>query len=162
MDAAADHDRLYIRSTPSGSSENGLCQNAAGMLDTLDAAHFDDIILETVGTGQTNHGARHLVDAFVLTLMPDSGDLIQMMKAGVMELADIYVVNKSDLPGAARTASEVRSVLAMRGGPSTSFPPVILTSIRTNTVLMSWTLPSTQPFVPTRTRGKRDAGTTFV
>jgi LAO/AO transport system kinase len=132
MDAICDDDRLYIRSVPSGRCEDGLCQNIVGLLDTLDSAGFDDIILETVGTGQTNYSARVLVDVFMLTLVPDAGDMVQMMKAGIMELADIYIVNKADLPGAAKIAAEVRALLGSRPRAAGSTPRIVMTSSRDN------------------------------
>lgn len=130
MDAVADEDRIYIRSMPSGDSHDGLCRNVVGLLATFDRAGFDDIILETVGVGQTNYQARLLVDCFVLTLIPGSGDIVQAMKAGIMELADIYVINKADLAGADRIAAELRSLVQWRGGSKGWTPPIIMTSAR--------------------------------
>jgi LAO/AO transport system kinase len=132
MDLVADDDRLYIRSIPSGRCEYGLCPNILGLLETLDEAGFDDVILETVGTGQTNYRARSLVDVFILTLMPETGDAVQAMKAGVMELADIYVINKADLPGAQKLASEVASVLDRQTRRSGWIPRIVLASSRDN------------------------------
>jgi LAO/AO transport system kinase len=130
MDAVADDDRLYIRSASSGTCEDGLCHNIVGLLDTLDSAGFDDILLETVGTGQSNYRARVLVDLLVLTLAPESGDMIQAMKAGIMEVADIYVINKADLPGAAKLAAEVGTLLLRFRSVGGWRPPIILASIR--------------------------------
>lgn len=130
MDAVADEDRLYIRSFPSGRCEDGLCNNIVGLLDTLDRAGFDDIILETVGTGQTNYRAKALVDIFILTLVPDSGDVIQAMKAGIMEVADLYVINKADLPGAQKIASEIGLLSQRRRSASGWVPRIIMTSSR--------------------------------
>jgi LAO/AO transport system kinase len=129
MDAVADEERMYIRSTPSGESHDGLCNNILGMLAALDRRGFDDVMLETVGIGQTSYEARALVDTFVLVLIPGSGDIIQAMKAGIMELADIYVINKADMPGAARVAAELSSLIEWRRTIDRWSPPIIETSI---------------------------------
>ena len=129
MDAVADEERMYIRSTPSGEAHDGLCNNILGMLAALDRRGFDDVMLETVGIGQTSYEARALVDTFVLVLIPGSGDIIQAMKAGIMELADIYVINKADLPGAARVAAELSSLIEWRRAIDRWSPPIVETSI---------------------------------
>ena len=125
MDAVADDLRLFIRSVASGSLHDGLCQNAIGMLDTMDTAGFDDIILETVGVGQVSYDARTLVDSLVLVLVPESGDTVQAMKAGILEMADVYVVNKADLPNADRLNAELRSVIRRGNSTTTSMPAII-------------------------------------
>jgi LAO/AO transport system kinase len=130
MDAVADDDRIYIRSMPSGESHDGLCHNIVGMLAKLDEVGFNDIILETVGIGQTSYRAKMLVDTFILTLIPGSGDIIQAMKAGIMELADIYVINKADLPGAEKVAAELRSLVEWRAANDGWRSPIVLTSVR--------------------------------
>jgi LAO/AO transport system kinase len=130
MDPVVDDDRFYVRSMPSGHSHDGLCRNIVGLLDVLERAGFDDIVLETVGIGQTSYHARALVDTFVLAVTPGSGDIIQAMKAGIMELADIYIVNKADLPGAQKTAAELSSVLQWRAEVEGWRPSVIMTSIQ--------------------------------
>lgn len=112
MDAVVDDDRLFIRSLASRSAHDGMADNIADLLSIMDAHGFDEVLLETVGVGQTEYAVRTLVDTVVLVLIPESGDQIQAMKAGLMESADIYVVNKSDLPGASRVVNEVRAVLA--------------------------------------------------
>jgi LAO/AO transport system kinase len=112
MDAVVDDDRLFIRSLASRSSHDGLTDNIADLLTIMDVHGFDEVMLETVGVGQTDYAVRTLVDTVVLVLIPECGDQIQAMKAGLMETADIYVINKADLPGASRVANEVRTVLA--------------------------------------------------
>lgn len=128
MDQVAQDERLFIRSVPTGACHDGLCNNVVGLLDTLDAAGFDDLILETVGVGQVSYEARRVVETLVLFLVPESGDTIQAMKAGALEMADIYVVNKADLPTAERTARELRGVLRLRRGGGGWEPPIILAS----------------------------------
>lgn len=125
MDGLFDNERLYIRSIPSGGAHDGLTDNLPEILDTLDRFGFDEVIVETVGVGQAEYGVRALVDCEVLVLVPDAGDHVQAMKCGILETADVYVVNKADLDGAERMATEVCGVLAARSGTSAA-PPVLL------------------------------------
>jgi GTPase len=123
MDAVIDDPNLFIRSLASRHAHDGLADNIADLMSIMDRHGFDEVILETVGVGQTEYGVRALVDTVVLVLIPGSGDHIQAMKAGLMETADIYVVNKADLPQAGKVASEVRATLATAartGGPGAS------------------------------------------
>ena len=129
MEAVADDPRLFIRSIPSRSAVDGLCHNASDLLATMDAFAFDEIILETVGVGQVEHAVRALVDTLVIVMMPDSGDSIQAIKAGILECADIYVLNKVDLPGAEKSRAEIMSVLHYRNPDADGWcPKLIMTS----------------------------------
>jgi len=131
MDEIEGAEDLYVRSLASRTAGDGLAQNIPELLHAMDAAGFDEVILETVGVGQAEHAVRHQVDTLVLVLIPESGDVVQAMKAGLMELADIYVVNKSDLPGAARLAGEIVRVLRLSGTePGGWTAPVLQTSIQ--------------------------------
>jgi LAO/AO transport system kinase len=131
MEHVAEDPRLFIRSLASRGAHDGLADNIADILATLEGFAFDEVILETVGVGQAEYSARTLVDTLVLVLMPQAGDQIQAMKAGMLETADIYVVNKADLPGADKTASEIRGVVALRRRVDAAWePPVILTGAR--------------------------------
>jgi LAO/AO transport system kinase len=130
MDAVASHPRLYIRSVPSRSAHDGLCDNAPDLLLALEQHGFDEILLETVGVGQAEFQIRALVDTLVLVLQPETGDGIQAMKAGVLELADVVVVNKADLPGTEQLESALRETLgATRRGPGQWQPRVVPTAI---------------------------------
>ena len=82
------------------------------MLDLMDDFGFDEVLLETVGVGQAEYAARVQVDTLVLVLLPESGDIVQAMKAGIMEMADIFVVNKADLPGAQKMATDIKRISA--------------------------------------------------
>jgi len=84
--------------------------------DVLDAYGFDRILIETVGVGQTELDIARTAESTVLVLVPESGDAIQTLKAGVMEIADIYAVNKSDRPGADRLRQEIEVMLGIRRG----------------------------------------------
>jgi LAO/AO transport system kinase len=128
MDSIADNDGLFIRSVPSGPCHDGLCHNVVGLLASLESGGFSDIILETVGVGQVSYEVRRLVDTLVLVLVPESGDTVQAMKAGILELADIYVINKADRAGSSRLATELGAILRRRVNTGQESPPVILTS----------------------------------
>jgi CoA:oxalate CoA-transferase len=129
MDAVADEPRMFIRSLASRSAENGLADNISDVLAVMDTHGFDDVILETVGVGQIDHGLHTIVDTVVLVTTPDTGDQIQAMKAGVLETVDVYVVNKADLSRAEKIAAELRSIAKPRGRQHASWtPPVILVS----------------------------------
>ena len=123
MGDLSEDPRVFIRSLPSRSAEDGLTENTAEIVAALDHCGFDEILIETVGAGQTGFGIRAVSDVEVLVLTPGAGDYVQAMKAGIMETADIYVVNKSDLPGAERTAAEVLGVL--KATPGGDLPPII-------------------------------------
>ncbi len=130
LSLAAD---VYIRSVPSRSANDGLTPNVAEMLNIMDRHHFDDVLVETVGIGQTDHAVHALVDTVVLVLVPESGDAIQAMKAGILELAHIYVVNKSDRPNANRMRASLEGVLALGRGDAIQWrPPVVLTAAADN------------------------------
>lgn len=99
---------VFIRSLGSRGSLGGLSAAAYLMLRAMDLWAFDVILIETVGVGQTEFDILHVADVIVLVLVPESGDSIQAMKAGLMEIADIFVVNKADRPGADSLAREIQ------------------------------------------------------
>ena len=95
----------------------------------MDEFGFDEVVLETVGVGQAEHAARAQVDTLVLVLLPESGDVVQAMKAGIMEMADLFVVNKADLPGAQKMATDIQRIAALaRHREGDWRPPVLLVS----------------------------------
>ena len=129
MDELAGNAHLYIRSLGSRRTGDGLADNLPEMLDLMDEFGFDEVLLETVGVGQAEHAVRAQVDTLVLVLLPDSGDTVQAMKAGVMEMADIFVVHKSDLPGAQRMATDIKRTAALaRRSPGEWVAPILLSS----------------------------------
>jgi LAO/AO transport system kinase len=131
MDELPGSAELYIRSLGSRSTSDGLSDNLPEMLDLMDAHGFDEVVLETVGVGQAEYAARGQVDTLVLVLLPDSGDVVQAMKAGIMEMADIFVVNKADLPGAHRMVTDIQRIAAVSRHPAGAWrPPVLLTAER--------------------------------
>jgi len=120
---------LYIRSLGSRRTSDGLADNLPEMLDAMDDFGFDEVMLETVGVGQAEYAARIQVDTLVLVLLPESGDTVQAMKAGIMEMADIFVVNKADLPGAQKMATDIQRIAAItRRDPGSWIAPVLLAS----------------------------------
>jgi LAO/AO transport system kinase len=129
MDELAGNAQLYIRSLGSRRTGDGLADNLPEMLDLMDEFGFDEVLLETVGVGQAEHAVRAQVDTLVLVLLPDSGDTVQAMKAGIMEMADIFVVHKSDLPGAQRMATDIRRIASLaRHVPAGWVAPILLSS----------------------------------
>lgn len=107
---------VFIRSMATRGSLGGLAMATEEVADVLDAFGFDRILIETVGVGQTELDIARTAESTVLVLVPESGDAIQTLKAGVMEIADIYAVNKSDRPGADRLRQEIEVMLGIRRG----------------------------------------------
>lgn len=103
---------VYIRSLATRGSLGGLHPKIIEITDVLKAAPFDYIIVETVGVGQSEIEIAGLADATVVVVVPEGGDEVQTMKAGLMEIADIFVVNKSDRPGADQYVKNLRLMLA--------------------------------------------------
>jgi LAO/AO transport system kinase len=107
---------VYIRSMASRGGVGGLATTTREVCDVLDAFGFDRVIIETVGVGQSELAIAASADTTTLVLVPESGDGVQVLKAGLMEAADIYVVNKADRPGAERLMQEVEVMLGIRRG----------------------------------------------
>ncbi len=128
IDAHGDDAELFVRSLASRRSRDGLADNIANVLALLEASDFDDVIVETVGAGQSQYEVRELVDTLVVVLMPGAGDMVQAIKAGILETGDIYVINKADRPGAKDMVAEIASVLRHPEGVDDWLPPVVLTS----------------------------------
>jgi LAO/AO transport system kinase len=117
---------VFIRSMGTRGHQGGLAETTLQALLVLDAAHKDIVFLETVGTGQSEVGVLSIADTVVLALMPGSGDSIQALKAGIMEIPDVIAINKMDHPLAKTMLNEVRQVLAL--GPQEGWrPPIVLT-----------------------------------
>ena len=128
IDAHGDDAELFVRSLASRRARDGLADNIANVLALLEAHEFDDVIVETVGAGQSQYEVRELVDTLVVVLMPGAGDMVQAVKAGILETGDIYVINKADRPGAKEMVAEIASVLRHPEGPDAWLPPVVLVS----------------------------------
>ncbi len=119
---------VFIRSMATRGSLGGLSKKANDAADILDAAGYDLILMETVGVGQSELDIAEAADTTVVVLVPESGDAVQAMKAGLMEIADFFVVNKSDRPGAQQAVSALKTILMMRDHNASSWMPNILTS----------------------------------
>jgi len=104
---------VFIRSFATRGSKGGLSKNINEIADILQAAKYDIILFETVGVGQVEIDVVEQVDSVVLTLVPESGDDIQMMKAGIIEIADIFVINKSDRKDANKLYASLKNMLSL-------------------------------------------------
>ena len=107
-----NHPSVFIRSLATRGSMGGLHPKIIEVTDTIKAAGFDIIIVETVGVGQSEIEIAGLADTTIVVLVPEAGDEVQTMKSGLMEIADIFVVNKADRPGAETFARNLRNMLA--------------------------------------------------
>jgi LAO/AO transport system kinase len=116
MESVALDPGVFIRSMASRGSLGGLATTTREVCDLLDAAGFARILVETVGVGQSELDVARMADSTVLLLVPESGDAIQTLKSGVMEAADIFVINKADRPGAEKLRQEIEVTLGIRRG----------------------------------------------
>jgi LAO/AO transport system kinase len=114
-------DGVFIRSMASRGSLGGLSKKAKEAADVLDAAGYDVVMLETVGVGQSELDIASAADTTVVVLVPESGDGIQAMKAGLMEIADFFVLNKSDRPGADQAVMSLKMILGFRSHDAESW-----------------------------------------
>ena len=118
---------VFIRSLATRGEQGGLSRVVPAAIRLLDAFGMDVVIVETVGVGQTELEVASTADTVVVTLVPEAGDGVQAMKAGLMEIGDIFVVNKADRPGADRAASDIRTALAL-GTPGADWnAPIVMT-----------------------------------
>ena len=116
MEAVALDPGVFIRSMATRGSLGGLAAATREVADVLDAFGLDRILIETVGVGQSELDIARTADTSVVVLVPESGDSIQTLKAGLMEIADVFVVNKADRPGADRLRNELELMLGLRHG----------------------------------------------
>ena len=116
MESVALDPGVFIRSMATRGSLGGLAAATREVADVLDAYGIEMILIETVGVGQSELDIARTADTSVVILVPESGDSIQTLKAGLMEIADIYVVNKADRPGADRLRNELELMLGLRAG----------------------------------------------
>lgn len=116
MNDLATDPGIFIRSMASRGSLGGLATTTKEVLDLMDAFGFERVLVETVGVGQTELEITAAADTVLVVLVPESGDAVQAMKAGLMEIADIFVINKADRPGAAALAKDIRQALHLRAG----------------------------------------------
>lgn len=122
MTAAVEDESVFVRALASRGALGGLSPAAVRIIDALDGAGFDHVLLETVGTGQSEIDVAEVADVRVVIAAPGLGDDIQAMKSGHLEIADVLVVNKGDLPGAEITRTQLMATLGMRAGGMSSVP----------------------------------------
>jgi LAO/AO transport system kinase len=115
MESVALDGGIFIRSMATRGALGGLAAATRDVCDVLDAYGFDRLLIETVGVGQSELDVARTADTSVLVIVPESGDSIQTLKAGLMEAADLFVVNKGDRPGADRMRHEMELMLRLRG-----------------------------------------------
>ncbi len=132
MQAHAQDEGVFIRSMATRGHLGGLARTTAEAAIVLDAAGYDIVIIETVGVGQDEVDIVRTADCSVVTLVPGTGDEVQALKAGIMEIADIFVVNKADREGADRTAASIEMMLSLDDAMSEGWrPPVMRTEATT-------------------------------
>ncbi len=118
---------VFIRSMATRGNSGGLAQQASALADVLDASGFDIIIFETVGVGQVELDVAAEADTTLVMLVPESGDIIQGLKSGLMEIADIFILNKSDRPGAEHMQKDLEYVLHLKEAGGNWTPQVFQT-----------------------------------
>ncbi|HXC51750.1 MAG TPA: methylmalonyl Co-A mutase-associated GTPase MeaB [Candidatus Limnocylindrales bacterium] len=122
---------VFIRSLSTRGSHGGLTRAGRDIVRLMDAAGKDIIIIETVGVGQTELDIMEVADTVVVVLVPEAGDTVQVMKAGLLEIADVFVVNKADREGAIRMRTELEMMLSLKSVEDSSAPgwktPVLMT-----------------------------------
>jgi LAO/AO transport system kinase len=128
---------VFIRSMATRGSHGGLSQAAKGVLKLLDAFGKDLIIVETVGVGQTELDIVETADTTVVVLVPEGGDVVQTMKAGLMEIADIFVVNKADRDGADRMRMDLQTLVQMHGHDEHWQVPIVATQAHLNNGILA-------------------------
>jgi LAO/AO transport system kinase len=118
---------VFIRSMGTRGSLGGLARSSKEAVRILDAAGFDVILIETVGVGQSELDIMNVADSVAVLLNPGGGDTIQAFKAGIMEIADLFILNKADLPGIQKLAREVEQMLDLAKHDAPWRPPVVQT-----------------------------------
>jgi LAO/AO transport system kinase len=131
MQAHAEDPGVFIRSMATRGHLGGLARTTTEAALVLDAAGYDVIVIETVGVGQDEVDIVRTADVAVVTIVPGSGDEVQALKAGIMEIADIFVVNKADREGVDRTAASIETMLALEDWPTGSWRPPVLRTVAT-------------------------------
>jgi len=128
QDHALD-ENVFIRSMGTRGSLGGLSRTTREAIQVLDAFGKDIVIVETVGVGQSEVDIVRTADTTLVMLTPAGGDSVQTLKAGIMEIADIFVINKADLPGAEKTETEIKAMLDMKN--SNKWRPPVVTTVAT-------------------------------
>ena len=131
MQKLGTREGVFIRSMATRGGLGGLSRFVPSVAAAMDAFGMDYVVLETVGVGQSELDIAEAADTTVIVLVPESGDSIQAMKAGLMEIGEIFVVNKADREGAEMTVEEIKSMLLLKSDSGGWMPPVVLTTATT-------------------------------
>ncbi len=134
MNEIGTHPDVFIRSMATRGSLGGLSKRTIDAADVLDAAGYDYIIFETVGVGQSELDIAKTADTTMVVLVPESGDSVQAMKAGLMEIADFFVMNKSDRPGADTALTSLQTILMFREHDEHTYLPKILKCVASENI----------------------------
>ena len=132
MESVALDPGVFIRSMATRGALGGLARGTRAVSDVLDAAGYDIVVVETVGVGQTELDVVSATDTTVLVLVPESGDGIQALKSGLMEVADVFAVNKSDRPAAERMVGEIRTAIKLTAHAEGAWTPPVVATIATS------------------------------
>ncbi|MCE1187534.1 MAG: methylmalonyl Co-A mutase-associated GTPase MeaB [Ignavibacteria bacterium] len=131
MSDIGNDEGIFIRSMATRGELGGLTKKARDLADVFDAAGYDFILFETVGVGQSELDIVEAADTTIVVLVPESGDSIQAMKAGLMEIADFFVLNKSDRPSADQAITALQTIIGMREHDASTWLPGIIKTIAT-------------------------------
>jgi len=132
MQAHTADDGVYVRSMATRGQLGGLAHATSDAVVILDAAGHDVVVIETVGVGQGEVDIAKTADVSIVVTVPGAGDDVQTLKAGIMEIGDIFVVNKTDYAGADRTAGEIKAMLGLQEFSESAWkPPVLMTQAST-------------------------------
>jgi len=129
MNDIGNNPHVFIRSMATRGSLGGLSKKANDVADVMDVSGYDFILLETVGVGQSELDIAQAADTTIVVLVPESGDAVQAMKAGLMEIANFFVMNKSDRPGSARAISALKTILTLRYHDENTYMPKIVSAV---------------------------------
>jgi LAO/AO transport system kinase len=132
MQAHATDPEVFIRSVATRGDLGGVPGSLRDAIVVLDAAGFDVILVETIGVGQDEIDVARIVDAVVVVLAPGAGDEVQALKAGFMEIADVFAINKADLSGADAAIAAIQSVLTLGTGRADAWTPPVLGTVATD------------------------------
>ncbi|MBU1098894.1 MAG: methylmalonyl Co-A mutase-associated GTPase MeaB [Bacteroidetes bacterium] len=132
MNDIGTNNDVFIRSMATRGSLGGLSKKTNDVADILSAIGYDIVIIETVGVGQSELDIATTADTTIVAIVPESGDSIQAMKAGLMEIADLYVINKSDRPGAEMLQTALSAMLSLKNTRTNDWHPTILQTVATD------------------------------
>ena len=131
MVKASEDPNIFIRSMATRGAHGGIARATIDAVGVLDAAGFDLILIETVGVGQVEVDVARLADTCIVVMVPGMGDSVQALKAGILEIADLFAINKADRPGVDLLAKDLHTLLSLVEGSPTGWKPPILQTVAT-------------------------------